>query len=46
MGKLQDGTPNIFTNEQYNSWFKQFRDQFLPFLFNTEYDNCLFLESS
>ena len=38
-GEVQDVTPNIFTNENYNSLLQQLRDQFSPVLVNTTYYN-------
>ena len=42
-GEVQYGAPNIFINEQYNRWFKQFRDQISLVLINTKYGNANFL---
>ena len=38
-GGVKDGTKNVSTNSQYNSWFKESMDQFLPVLINTTHHN-------
>ena len=41
-GEVQYGTPNIFTNSQYEIWFQQLWDQFSTIIINTTHHdvNC------
>ena len=41
-GEVLNGTPNTFTNSQYNYWFKYLRGQFSPVLINSTHDNVNF----
>ena len=42
-GEDIDGTPKIFTDSQYNSWFKSLGYQFSPVLISNTHDNFHFL---